>query len=139
MGTRNDTPIIGGLFALEIPVTDITRSQKFYSDLFGWQFEGIMPRGSDGVQALHFFKNAAQSITGALVLLEQGHTPKSAGVDSWGLWPTLVVANVSEALKQVEAQAGSVKTPRLELPSGMGVVAHVLDPDGNVLGIWSQV
>ncbi|KAJ6783320.1 hypothetical protein PWT90_02555 [Aphanocladium album] len=63
-------------------------------------------------------------------------TPQ-AGADSWGLWPTLVVANVTEAIKKVEAQSGSVKTPRLELPNGMGVVAHVLDPDANVLGIWS--
>lgn len=28
--------------------------------------------------------------------------------------------------------------PMLELPNGMGFTAHIMDPDGNVLGVWSQ-
>lgn len=29
-------------------------------------------------------------------------------------------------------------SPRTEIPNGMGVVGHVVDPDDNIIGIWSQ-
>lgn len=119
-------------------MTDIERSQNFYTELFGWEFTDVFPRGSHGIQTLHFFTNPAKSINGALLLLDKGMVPKSAGPDAWGLWPTIVVSDVAEAITKVEAMSGGVKTPRLELPGGRGVIGHVMDPDGNVLGLWSQ-
>lgn len=29
-------------------------------------------------------------------------------------------------------------SPRTEIPNGMGVVGHVVDPDDNIIGLWSQ-
>lgn len=29
-------------------------------------------------------------------------------------------------------------SPRTEIPNGMGVVGHVVDPDDNIIGLWSH-
>ncbi len=105
-----EQPSVGGFFAVEIPITNIERSQKFYEELFGWEFGRVLPRGSHNIQTLHFFANAAKTLHGALLLLDEGHAPRSAGVDNWGLFTTIVVPNVVEAVKKVESMSGVVKT-----------------------------
>ncbi|KAH8706027.1 hypothetical protein BGW36DRAFT_368597 [Talaromyces proteolyticus] len=131
-------PAVGGLFAVEIPITNLERSQKFYSELFAWEFAGALPKATENIKTLHFFTDASKSIKGALLLLDEGYSPKSAGKEGWGVYPTFIVGDVGEAIKKAEGLGGGVKTPRTEIPNGMGVVGHVVDPDNNVIGLWSQ-
>ena len=152
---------VGGLFAVEIPVTQLERSQKFYSELFAWEFApNALPKGTENVNALYFFTDASKSIKGALMLLDEGYQPTTAGMEGWSSYPTFIVEDVGEALKKAEALGGGVRTcvspllyarvslyadlcyqqysPRTEIRNGMGVVGHVVDPDGNIIGLWSQ-
>jgi predicted enzyme related to lactoylglutathione lyase len=80
--------------------------------------------------------------------------PKSAGKEGWSVYPTFIVSDVGEAIEKAEGLGGGVKTyvpsvlysglyadfysPRTEIPNGMGVVGHVVDPDNNIIGLWSQ-
>ncbi|QKX53155.1 uncharacterized protein TRUGW13939_00231 [Talaromyces rugulosus] len=131
-------PAVGSLFAVEIPVTNIERSIKFYSELFAWEFAGEIPKGVENIKSLHFFSDASKSIKGALMLLDEGHLPKTAGKEEWAVYSTFVVADVGETLKKAESLGGSIRVHRTELPNGLGVAGHVVDPDSNVLGVWSQ-
>lgn len=93
------------------------RSQKFYSELFAWEFAGVLPKATENIQTLHFFTDASKSIRGALLLLDEGHSPKSAGSkEGWGVYPTFVVGDVGEAIAKAEALGGGVKTYVLLMP-----------------------
>ncbi|OKL61125.1 hypothetical protein UA08_03091 [Talaromyces atroroseus] len=50
------------------------------------------------------------SIKDALLLLDEGYSPKSAGKEGWSVYPTFIVDDVSEAIKKAEGLVGSVRT-----------------------------
>uniref|UniRef100_A0A0L0N955 Putative HC-toxin efflux carrier TOXA n=1 Tax=Tolypocladium ophioglossoides (strain CBS 100239) TaxID=1163406 RepID=A0A0L0N955_TOLOC len=132
------TPTVGDLFAIEIPITNLERSQQFYAELFAWEFAGALPKATENIKSLHFFTNTSKTIKGALLLLEEGHSPTASGKEGWGVYPTFHVADVGKAIDKAESLGGQVKTPRTVIPNGMGVAGHLIDPDNNVIGIWSQ-
>lgn len=103
-------PSVGELFAIEIPITNLERSQKFYTDLFAWDFAGVLPKATEGINTLHFFSTANKSMKGALLLLEDGNSPKAAGKEGWGVFPTIHVQDVGEAIEKAKDLGGQVKT-----------------------------
>ena len=107
---------------IEFTTTDIERTKKFYSTVFGWSFQdwgpeyiGFTGAGIDG----GFAKGDAQAARG-----------KSA---------TLVVL-YSTDLKATEAAivaaGGSIVVPTFEFPGGRRF--HFSDGAGNLLAVWSE-
>lgn len=105
---------------IEFTTTDIERTRKFYSAVFGWNFQewgpqyiGFEGAGIDG----GFSKGAA-------------HEGKTA--------PLVVL--YSEDLKATEeailAAGGSIVVPTFEFPGGRRF--HFSDGAGNVLAVWSE-
>jgi len=47
-------------------------------------------------------------------------------------------ASLNRVLERVEAAAGRITTPRVDLPDGTGCFAHILDTEGNRLGAGAR-
>ena len=45
---------------------------------------------------------------------------------------------LDEALERVKRAGGKVALPKTELPEGMGVYAHVIDSEGNRVGLHAS-
>jgi predicted enzyme related to lactoylglutathione lyase len=111
----------------EIPVIDIERAQRFYEALLG----APMRREQMGDQTLALFPSADAGVGGCLVA--GNGTPWPAAIGS------LVYLNATPSLdavlSRVTPAGGRVSTPKVALPDGMGVFAHITDTEGNRVGL----
>jgi predicted enzyme related to lactoylglutathione lyase len=117
----------------EIPTDDLERAKGFYGAVFGWQLD-TQPIG-DG--------EYTSAITTAVD--PQTYAPTEPGGINGGMMrrsadtPTPVitigVGDIDRSLKEVEANGGTVVTPRTPIPD-MGAFAYFKDPEGNVMGLW---
>ena len=114
----------------EIPVTNLDRAQRFYEAILG----GHMHRESMGPNPMAVFPySRGEGVGGALMQVDgaviNGHA-------------TLVYLNagasLDAALARVPPAGGQVALPRQALPPGMGSFAHIIDPDGNRVGLHAQ-
>ena len=109
---------------IEFPSTDIERTKKFYSTVFGWSFKDWgpdyidSPADSAGI-GIGFAKGAPQQ--------EQ---PKSAP------FVVLYSANLKATEAAIIAAGGSIVVPTFEFPGGRRF--HFSDGAGNLLGVWSE-
>ena len=119
----------------EIPADDLVRAQKFYKDVFSWQFFETPLHGKP-----YFLANTVET--------DEKGMPKSPGAINGGLvqkdkdtpYPVVVVkvADIDDALKKIVSNGGKVVMGRY--PVGpIGLYAHVLDPEGNIIGVWQDV
>lgn len=115
MATRTENHIDYVEFAAE----DFGPIQKFYSDVFGWEFEDWGPEYTA-------FKSAG--IEGGF---RGGEKPKEGGA-----LVILYAADLDATEKRVVG-AGGVVTERHEFPGGRRF--HFRDPAGNILGVWTFV
>ncbi|MFG3686473.1 VOC family protein [Micromonospora sp. NPDC047740] len=99
--------------------------QRFYADLFGWTFD---EQGAPGASYRVTTAGGEQGIGGAI---------RATGGDS----PNYAifyaeVADVAETCRRAEAAGGKVVVPLRTAPSGL-TLAHLLDPSGNHLGVFT--
>jgi uncharacterized protein len=112
----------GKICYLEIPVTDIERSVRFYQAVFGWH---VRHRG-DGATA---FDDSVGEVSGAWVT----GRPSSPGP---GLLLYVMVDSAAAASKAVTANGGRIVQPLGFHPHEL--IALFADPDGNVLGLYQE-
>jgi predicted enzyme related to lactoylglutathione lyase len=104
---------------VEFPATDIEKTKKFYSDVFGWDFTDYGPdytSFTDGRLAGGFTRELEVAEGGALVVLY-----------STGL---------SEIRDRVSESGGQIIREIFEFPGGRRF--HFTDPSGNQLAVWSD-
>jgi predicted enzyme related to lactoylglutathione lyase len=110
----------------EIPVRDLDRAQRFYEALLG----APLRREQMGDATLAVFTYDEHGVGGCLF----------AGGD---LGPaaqgTIVYLNAAPSLDavlaRVERAGGRIATPTVQLPGDMGAFAHILDTEGNRVGL----
>jgi len=111
----------------EIPTRDIDAAQRFYEQLLG----KAMRRESIGEATLAVFPSPDDAVGGALISAPDMHQPQANG--------TLVYLDASPSLDETLARAtalgGRVSLPRTALPPGMGYFAHIIDAEGNRVGL----
>jgi predicted enzyme related to lactoylglutathione lyase len=100
---------------------DVAASRSFYESVFGWTFENPYPA---------FFRTSSAgpaigAVQGRRALLD---------VPTNGPEVTFSVDHLAAALSAVEAGGGTVVMPATAI-DGVGELAFVTDPGGNVLGI----
>ena len=110
----------GRLAYVQIPALDVNKSAAFYKDIFGWQIRG----GSDSHLS---FSDATGDIIGAFV------TRRAINANPGIIFYTYVHGLDATLDKIKAAGCAVVKEPYLE---GDVWVATLLDPAGNVIGIW---
>jgi predicted enzyme related to lactoylglutathione lyase len=110
----------------EIPASDFERATRFYEQIFAV----TLKKQEMGPQKLAVFPYEAPAISGCVIAGPNYRPGDTGGVIYLNADPTL-----SAVVERVAAAGGKVLVPRVELPDGMGVFAHVVDTEGNRVGL----
>lgn len=116
----------------EIHATEPQRLIAFYEQLLGWKFSvwGDFP-----YWLVDTGPQEAPGINGGLVQRQGPPAPAGQGVNAFVC--TVDVADVEAASARAVELGGSVAVPRMAIP-GVGWLAYVKDPDGNLLGMMQS-
>ncbi|TWT42173.1 Glyoxalase-like domain protein [Phycisphaerae bacterium RAS1] len=110
----------------EIPAHQPTALTQFYGELFGWKFQKapipgpeywLCDTGTDG-----------PGINGAIMQRQHAQQPWMNYVD---------VASIDTAVEKAVKLGAQVALPRTAVP-GVGAYAAIIDPQGNLCGLWEQ-
>jgi len=110
----------------EIPVSNIGRASRFYGAVLQQELE---PK-SFGPHAMHVFQYQQPGVGGCLIEGEQ-YNPATDGAVVY----LPVADNMNAALTRVKDAGGKVTLGRTELPGDMGCFAHIMDTEGNRVGL----
>jgi uncharacterized protein len=98
----------------------------FYSGLFGWEFENVMPEDSDGK---YFFARLRGGDVAAVGSIPEGAPPMA-------MWNTYIwVEGADETAAKVRDAGGGVVMEPFDIP-GSGRMAVFTDPEGAVFCVW---
>lgn len=112
----------------EIPARDLSRAGQFYNRVLGKPL--LLQRfGPDDLLVFRYEKPGV----GGCVLRHDSVEPSPQGVIIY-----LVVETLDAALQRAQEAGGTVATPRTELPEGMGYYAHIIDSEGNRIGLHAM-
>ncbi len=113
----------------EIAADDTGRARQFYERAFGWRTVPLGPEARDFVLAFTMESD------------EQTRIPKRPGAINGGIYKraepdqgvklTILVDDVREAMKRVEAAGGKLLGDVIEM-SGVGLFANFVDTEGNL-------
>src|SRR5438309_5917113 len=106
----------GKICYLVIPAITAEASAEFYSSIFGW----TVKRRGDGALAF----DDTGSVSGTWVK-EADRTPDER------TRTYIMVDEIADALRRIQAAGGRVLTPRTDIGPGMGAFAIFADPVGN--------
>jgi len=108
----------------EIYTDDPDAVRPFYRDVFGWKFEKF--GGPIEYWLVTTGDDKEPGINGGLARTRKGQSP--------GTLNTIGVASLDQSIKKIEARGGKICVPKMAIP-GVGWLAYVEDPAGNVFGI----
>lgn len=110
----------------EIAVKDGAKAKEFYSKLFGWKIgEPAMP----AMMNYREVDTGGEGLNGG-IFQPEGDVPNYVTI-------YVQVDNLQACLDKVQALGGRAIVPPTPIPE-MGAFAMFMDPEGNVLGIWSK-
>lgn len=112
---------------IEIPADDVDRAQRFYGELFGWQFTA-MPDFPGYV--LYTTPSGEEGTGGAIG--KRGETAPEK-VRNY-----VHVDSIDESLARARELGGSVVTEKSEVP-GQGWYAVLTDTEGNEFALWERL
>jgi predicted enzyme related to lactoylglutathione lyase len=110
----------------EIPANQPEALANFYRDLFGWKFHKaplpgpeywLADTGADG-----------PGINGAVMQRQHPQQPWMNYVD---------VPSIDAALDKAKSLGAEIALPKTPVP-GVGALAAIKDPQGNICGLWEQ-
>ncbi len=105
---------------IEIPSANLEKSQKFYTELFGWEFK---PFGNG-----YLLYNNRKGITAGLRKADKIAKGEKTIFH-------VNVNNIDETLKKVKKLGGKTEREKTAIPV-MGYYALLKDPDGNTIGLF---
>ena len=112
----------------EIPAADLARATRFYEAVV----DAELKSETMGPLRLSIFPYEQPGV-GGCVIAANGHVPSADGTLVY-----LGVAALDAALERAQRAGGRVALPKTELPEGMGVYAHIIDSEGNRLGLHAM-
>ena len=111
---------------LDTSQPDPEAAVSFYSGLFGWEFEDVMPAGSDG----KYFIARLRGLDVAAV----GSIPE--GAPPMAMWNTYIwVESADETASKVRDAGGSVAMEPFDVMDA-GRMAVFMDPEGAAFCVW---
>jgi uncharacterized protein len=113
----------------EIPVADLSRAMKFYAAMTGMPLRREA-FGAPGEEMAIFEVDTQEGINGCLL-----SSPDAQPAQNGTLIYLSASPSVDAWLERVESAGGRVLKPKTALPPGMGFFAHVLDSEGNRVGL----
>jgi predicted enzyme related to lactoylglutathione lyase len=119
----------------EIHASDLNASQKFYENVFGWQIQDLGPQmGNYRLVNTGEDPEGAQwrGINGGMLARHGG--PPAGGAPVNAFVCTVSVGDLDASIGKVKANGGSMALDKMQVP-GVGWLAYVKDPDGNLFGM----
>src|SRR3954449_8828223 len=124
--TEQDRYIPGVPCWIDTTQPDPEAAVAFYGELFGWQFEDVMPPGSPGK---YFVARLRGGDVAAVSSQPEGGPPAAA-------WNTYVwVADADETAAKVRAAGGDVLSEPFDVADA-GRMAVFADPAGAAFCVW---
>ena len=114
----------GKITHVEIPADDPARAQRFYGELFGWQFRA-MPGYDD--YFLFSLGDGDESVSGAIGKRNVSAPDKVRNY--------ITVDSVDDAVSRLPDLGGTLLEPKAEVP-GQGWYAVCTDSEGNEFALW---
>lgn len=109
----------------EIPADQPEALTQFYGELFGWKFQRApMP----GLEYWLCETGDGPGINGAVMKRQHPQQPWMNYVD---------VASIDAVVERAVRMGAKVALSRTAVP-GVGAYAAVVDPQGNICGLWEQ-
>lgn len=109
----------------DIPVDNIERAKKFYTDLFGWKIKR-MPGPMEYYEISTTNEKGEMGVGGGMAKRNSPADRITNYVD---------VPSVDEYLSKVETLGGKIVLPKTTVP-GFGYLAVCLDTEDNPFGLW---
>jgi predicted enzyme related to lactoylglutathione lyase len=106
----------------EFPAEDAKRATKFFSDVFGWQFQEWEGSGYH----LATTGKDAQGIDGAIMQRRDPKQPVVTIID---------VDSIDGYAKKIESNGGQMVVSKMAV-GDMGFSAYFKDTEGNIHGLW---
>jgi uncharacterized protein len=113
----------------EIPVADLNRAIKFYEAMTGTPLRREI-FGPPGEEMAIFEVDTQEGISGCLL-----SSPDAKPAQNGTLIYLSASPSVDAWLARIEPAGGRILTPKTALPPGMGFFAHILDSEGNRVGL----
>jgi uncharacterized protein len=117
----------------EIHADDPDRAIRFYTALFGWQFQkwhGPMP-----YWLITTGPDTEPGINGGLM---KRMSPPPADMQAVNAYVcTTMIPNLDASLEKALATGGTMALPKMPIP-GVGWLAYVKDTEGNILGLMQH-
>jgi predicted enzyme related to lactoylglutathione lyase len=107
----------------DIPSDNPERTQKFYSEVFGWQFEKW-----DGPMEYWMIKTGEEGQPG----INGGMARRMPG--QIGMTNTIEVPSLDEYTRKIVSKGGQILIPKMPIP-GIGYFATCMDTEGNIFGM----
>lgn len=122
------SPATPAITWFEIPCADLARAQRFYEAVLARP----MQREDLGGGPMALFAHAAEATTGGALCTGPAHrVAPGAGVRIYlDCQPSL-----DAAVARIAPAGGQVLDACIELPRGIGFIAHLVDVDGNHIGL----
>ena len=116
----------GQITHIENPDDDTERAQRFYKELFGWEFQSY-----EGVPGYFLFNTGSIDSAGGAI----GQRGTATG-DKLRIYVT--VDSLDETLPKVAGLGGEVVTPKTDIP-GQGWYAVITDSEGSEIGLYENL
>ena len=105
---------------------DAEAALPFYRGLFGWEFENVMPDGSEGEYFIGRIRGGDVAAVGSI----------PEGAPPMAMWNTYIwVASADDAVSKVRDAGGGVVLDPLDVMDH-GRMAVLTDPEGAVFNVW---
>jgi predicted enzyme related to lactoylglutathione lyase len=110
----------------EIPADQPEALTKFYSELFDWKFER-----SSIPHMEYWLCDTGSDVPGINGAVMQRQSPQQS------LMNYVDVASIDVAIEKATKLGAQVAMPKMPIP-GVGAVAAIIDPQGNLCGLWQK-
>jgi hypothetical protein len=111
----------------EIPAADLPRATRFYEAVLASKLKSQ----TMGQERLSVFAYEEPGVGGCLIARD-GHQSAENGTIVY-----LYVASLDDALERADRAGGKIVWPKTALPEGLGFFAHIVDSEGNRVGLHS--
>lgn len=113
----------------EIPVTDLDRAMAFYAKITGRQLQR-MDFGVPGEEDAVFETSEESDLKGALL-----KSPRTLPSAQGSIVYLNVGTGLDQCLERAKQAGGSIAQAKTALPPGLGYFAHIIDTEGNRVGV----
>ena len=123
----------------EIHATDPEKSQKFYQDVFGWNFKQMGPQFGDyrviatGEDKIGVpFTKEMMGINGGMMKRQGAAAAVGAGVNAFVC--IIGVDDVDACIEKAKTAGGTIALEKMKVPY-VGDLVYMHDPDANLFGM----